>query len=676
MTAGRWPSPLDATRVATAGLRLAQPSLHGGWSHWLEGRPNEGGRVALLRARDGVREELAPAPLSVRTRVHEYGGGAYLACDAGTFFVAEGFVAEGILADDAPRGSTDGALWWWRPAEAAGAPRGANDGARGTLTLLAAVPGLRFADLCWDAQRERLLCVIEDTRADPHRPRNTIGAVALVAATLGAVCELLSGRDFYAAPRVAPDGATLAFLAWDLPAMPWDGATLEVAALDAAGNAAVPITLAGPAAFQPEFAPDGALWWSDDADGCFVLARAATPLAGPAGPAIERFPDLARECALPLWNLNMRSFGFADAQTVVAASVAEGLWQLRALDIASGAWRPLADDLTQIDQVHAAEGVALVLGGGPRLALGVQQLTLSQGQRRTLSAASALALEPAALSMPEPVRFVGSDGDTVHALWWPPASATHALGPGERPPLLLRCHGGPTAAAQSALEARTLFWTTRGFAVLDLNYRGSWGFGRDYRRALDGRWGELDAADAIAAARWAIASGRADPARLAITGSSAGGLTALNALRASAAGPTPFRSAAIHYGLAELISAMTDTHKFESGYGETLLGPWPAARAVYERRSPLTALTAAGASAFGWPPTILFQGADDRVVLPDQSTRLAEALRALGVPVELHLYPGEGHGFRRADTVIDVLERELTFHLQSHLAVVGVERSA
>lgn len=664
MSAGRWPSPLDAATVAAGGLRLAQPMQHGGWTYWLEGRPSEGGRVALRRWRPATGadaapiEELAPAPLSVRTRVHEYGGGAYLACDAGVFLVAEGVLADG-------RGARHGALWWWRP----------TDDGRAALELLAAPAGLRLADLCWDRGRDRLLCVIEDLRADAHRPRNLIGAIALGGAAgtpaRGTLTELVTGRDFFACPRVAPDGASLAFLAWDLPEMPWDGATLELAALDAAGAAGAPRRIAGPAAFQPEFAADGALWWSDDAAGRFTLARAADPGAALAAAvddgaalAVERFPDQGRECALPLWNLNMRCFALAAPGAVVAASVAEGLWALRVLDPASGAWRPLADDLTQVDQVHAADGVVVALAGGPREALGVQRVDLGAGRRRTLARAATLDLPPASCAAPEPVRFAGLDGGVVHALWWPPRNAAHDLAPGERPPLLLRCHGGPTAAAQSAQDARTLFWTTRGFAVLDLDYRGSWGHGRDYRRALDGRWGALDAEDAVAAARWAVASDRADPARLAITGSSAGGLTALNAL---AVADAPFRSAAVHYGLAELCSAMTDTHKFEAGYGERLLGPWPAARAVYEARSPLTRLlaTAADGGAPRWPPTLLLQGADDKVVLPDQSARLAAALRGRGVAVELQVYPGEGHGFRQATTVRDALERELAFHLRA-----------
>jgi len=437
--------------------------------------------------------------------------------------------------------------------------------------------------------------------------------------------------------------------------MPWDGAELMTAPLDAAGRVGPSSQRAGPAAFQPEFAPDATLWWSDEADGRFTLRRGG-----------RAQPDAARECALPLWNLGMRCFGFADPATVVAASVADGLWSLRALDLGRGVWRTLADDLTQIDHVAAAAGQALVLGGGARAAPGVVLLDLARGTRTTLATSAALALAlalgPDDLSAPEPVRFPADPSAgreaTVHGLWWPPANARHALAAGERPPLLVRCHGGPTAAAQSAQDPRTLYWTHRGFAVLDVNYRGSWGYGRAYRRALDGAWGELDAADAVAAARWAIASGRADPKRVAISGASAGGLTALNALSVPA---TPFCSAGVHYGLAELASAMTDTHKFESGYGERLLGPWPAARTVYASRSPLTRLATGGPP----PPTILFQGLDDRVVPPDQSARLAAALRARGGRVELHEYPGEGHGFRRAATIADVLERELAFHLES-----------
>lgn len=622
--AGRWPSALDAATVAAAGLRLAQPALHDGWVYWLEGRPREGGRVALQRrpVSGGDAEELAPAPASVRTRVHEYGGGAYLACDAGVFFV-----------DD-----RDGRIWWRKSAGAAGAP-----------VALTTTAGLRFADFAHDPQRTRLVAVVEDHRADPHRPRNSIVAIAL---SDGAVTELVSGRDFYASPRLAPDGATLAFLAWDLPAMPWDGAELWSVALEASGTPGTLRRRAGPAAFQPAFAAGGALWCSTDVSGRFVLGTVD---------GVAR-PDAGRECALPLWNLNMRCFGFADASTVVAASCADGLWQLRALDLATGRWRSLAEDLTQIDHVDAADGRVVALGGGASTPLGVHLFDLARGTREVPVNSTTLALDPRALSAPEAVRFAVDEGSpssiVVHGLWWPPASVDHVLAVDERPPLLVRCHGGPTAAAASALDVRTLFWTSRGFAVLDVNYRGSWGYGRDYRRALDGAWGEADAVDAVAAAHWAIASGRADPTRIAITGASAGGLTALNASTLQGA---PFRSAGSHYGLADLASAMTDTHKFESGYGERLLGPWPAARAVYRDRSPLQRLALGGAPT----PTILFQGLDDRIVPPDQSARLVAALRARGGRVELHEYAGEGHGFRRATTITDALERELAFHLGS-----------
>lgn len=632
--AGSWPSPLDAEQVAAGGLKLAQPSVHGAHSYWLEGRPAEQGRVALLRvghAPSSAFEEVTPPTASVRSRVHEYGGGAYLACDAGIFFI-----------DDAAAGQVQRVL------------------APGRAEPLTRASGLRFADLALDATRQRLIAVCEDGRADAHRPTNSVVAIALGD---GAVTTLASGRDFYASPRPSPAGDRLVFLAWDLPAMPWDAAALHALVLDrSSGMPSGDATqLAGPAVFQPCFA--GALWWSDDADGRFTLVRSKDGVA--------RHADGLRECALPLWHLNMGCFHPLPDGGAVAASVADGLWQLRRLD-ADGRWSALAgaEDLTQIDHVQGDGDRVVVLGGGPQSALGVHEFDVSSPAtggglarcaRRELARSNRLDLDAAWLTAPEPLQFV-ADGGECHALYWPPRSACHALRPGELPPLLLRCHGGPTAGSSSALDARTLYWTTRGWAVLDLDYRGSWGYGRDYRRALDGRWGELDAADAVAAARHAIASGRCDPARIAITGSSAGGLTALNALTLP---DQPFASAGIHYGLADLVSAMRDTHKFEAGYGATLLGAWPAARDAWRSRSPLAR------SAALRTPCILFQGLDDKVVPPDQTERIAAALAAAGVRVAVQRYAGEGHGFRRSATIADALTRELAFHCASFELAAG-----
>jgi len=610
--AGEWPSPFGATAVAQGGLKLAQPSLYGDHAYWLEGRPAERGRVALLRHRHDGRgevEELTPPEVSVRSRINGYGGGAYLACEAGAFFV-----------DD-----RDQQVWRVE--------------APGRALALSAAPGLRFADLALDAAGAGLIAVCEDGREDPHRPTQRLVAIAL---DDGALSDLTSGRDFYAYPSLSPDGTTLSFLAWDLPDMPWEGARRWT--LDLASGALAPTAGAG-CAFQPLWGATGQAWWADDAAGRFELVRGDG----------RRFADGGRECALPLWNLGMRCLVPAGADAMVVASVADGLWQLRRLDAARGSWSTLAPALTQVEHLAGDATRLVVLAGGAAAPLAIVALDLASGASRVLRASTALHIAPDDASAPEPVRIVSAAG-TVHGLWWAPRNARCALGAGERPPLLVRCHGGPTAAASSACEARTLFWTSRGYALLDLDYRGSWGYGRDYRRALDGAWGEADAEDAVAAARWAIAAGRADPARIAITGSSAGGFTALNALTLP---DQPFRSAAIHYGIAELVSAMTGTHRFESGYGERLLGPWPAARAIYEARSPLSRLARLAT------PTLFTQGLADEVVLPDQTERLAAALAARGLRVVVRRYPDEGHGFRAAATVADALASELEFHAGS-----------
>jgi dipeptidyl aminopeptidase/acylaminoacyl peptidase len=620
MRAGEWPSPLGAAAVAEAGLRLAQPALHDGHAYWLEGRPAERGRVALLRCplAGGAPEELTPPAASARSRINEYGGGAFLACAAGTFYIDDH--DQQVWRIDAP----------------------------GRASRLTDAPGLRFADLALDASRARLVAVCEDLRDDPHRPSQRLVAIALAPGRdgAGALTELAAGADLYACPRVSPDGATLSFLAWDLPDMPWDGArrwTIDLAS----GSRTAVLAAGGDAAcaFQPGWDARGAAWWADDTSGRFALVRGDG----------RRFPDGDRECALPLWNLNMRCLAPADGRAPLVASIADGLWQLRELDPARGAWRPLLPELTEVQHLDADPDHALLLAGGADAPLSVIALERATGAARVLRAASALAIAPDDRARAEPVRCPGPGG-AVHGLWWAPRSARAALAPDERPPLLVRCHGGPTAAAASALDPRTLFWTTRGFAVLDVNYRGSWGYGREHRAALDGAWGEADAEDAVAAARWAIAAGRADPARIAITGSSAGGFTALNALTLP---DQPFASAAVHYGIADLTTAMTDTHRFESGYGERLLGPWPGARAIYEQRSPLNRLARLAT------PTLLTCGSDDKVVPPDQAERMAAALAARGVRVELRRYAGEGHSFRAATTVADVLAAELAFHAAS-----------
>jgi dipeptidyl aminopeptidase/acylaminoacyl peptidase len=612
MRAGRWDSPLAPEAIAASGLKLAQPCVAGERLFWLEGRPLERGRVALMqRDAQGERETLPGR--SVRSRVYEYGGGAFAVGPTGLAFV-----------DDADQ------QVWWLP-----------DG--GVPRVLDATPGLRHGDLALDLAHRRVLAIEEDGRADAHRPVHRVIALPLDG---GPRQELAAGADFHAAPRVRADGTALCWLEWDAADMPWDATRLMRADLDGSGRPQLAQLVAGGAdesVSQPEWGPDGALWFVSDASGRWQVERIRDGQR-------QRLTDGEREHGLPAWQLGQRNYGLPDAHTLVVAGTARGLWRVARLDLVSGTRVELATTLTQVDHLHAADGRVVLLAGGPRDALAVLALDHRQDRLDTLRRSTTLTLAADAISEPEAIEVASTAGSTW-ALYHPPRHATRALAPDERPPLVVRCHGGPTAAASSALDARVQAWTTRGFAWCEVNYRGSTGFGRAYRRALDGEWGVIDAADCIAVAHDLVQRGRADPARLAVAGSSAGGYTALRALL----GTTPFTCGVLQYPVADLVSAMHDTHKFEARYGDRLLGPWPAARAVWEARSPL------GRVADIRVPVLLAHGDADPVVPIAQSERLVAALHAAGVPGRLERHAGEGHGFRRADTIARVLSAELAF---------------
>ncbi len=608
---GSWPSPLGPAQVAAAQLRLMQPRVAGGDTYWVESRPAEGGRAVLVRERDGKVQDLTPRPFSARTRVHEYGGGAYAV--------------------------TGGHVWFCNDAdqciyEVAETPR--------RLTT----PGTRrYADLVPDLPRQRLICVCED-HADENAVRNFLAAVSL---DDGRVTPLVEGRDFVSSPALSPDGRQLAWLAWDHPQLPWDGCELWLAELDGTGKPRDPRRIAGgptESIFQPRWSPDGVLHFVSDRSGWWNLYGyvndAATALA----------PDEA-DYGYAQWVLGMSSYGFLSAQELVSLRIARGRAELVRLDARTGARTPLAPRYTHIEHVDAEAGGMAFIGGAADALPAVLRAAPGAALRELRSAGS-LPLASAAISRPRNVSFGTSGGETAHAWYYPPVNPERRLPDGSAPPLIVRCHGGPTSMNGEVLDPRVQFWTSRGFAFADLNYRGSTGYGRDYRRSLQGHWGVKDAEDAVQLLRHLVAQGLADPQRAAVSGSSAGGYTALCAL----AFHSGFAAGAVQYGIAELETAMTDTHKFEARYGDTLLGPWPGAKAVYRERSPLYSASRIQA------PVIFFQGLKDRVVLPDQAARMVEALDRNRVPVACLTFAEEGHGFRRAETVTAVLEAELAFY--------------
>jgi dipeptidyl aminopeptidase/acylaminoacyl peptidase len=627
---GRWPSPISAACAATASRRFGTLQADADAIYWTESRPEQQGRQVIMRAdRSGGLEELLPQPFSARSRVHEYGGGEFHVADGVIYFVNDS--NQQIYRLDLG----------------------------GAATRVSNAPGTRFADLALDAPRARLIAIAEihAREASGARPRNVLVAVALCGAHKGRIIELASGRDFYASPRLSPDGTRLAYLAWDLPDMPWDSAALNLARLGDDGALLATQRIAGgagSAAFQPEWSRDGDLYFVSDASGWGALQRwrngKSARVAGARGLELMR----------PQWVFCSRSYAIGADGTVACAYLERGGPRLEFLGLPSSrkgaAARTgtstrarLAASVTRVDDPLATDTGFAALVSASTASPSITRIT-----RR---GATAVAAERAGqiargyLSRGEARQF-RSSGRHVHGFYYAPANARHRGPPGAAPPALIFVHGGPTAMADPSLKMRIQYFTSRGFAVFDVNYSGSTGYGRAYRQRLDGAWGIADVADCVAAARHLAATGSADRGRIAIAGGSAGGYTTLMALATSEV----FAAGSSHYGICDLKLLLAHTHKFEAGYLHRLMGTtarqW---QGVFAARSPLNLVDRITA------PVILFQGLEDRVVPAEQSLRMAEGLRARGIDVAYHAFPGEGHGFRRASTIAAVLEAELDF---------------
>ena len=625
---GAWPSPITPDAIVADTVRLSSVSLDAGRIGWLEGRPGEGGRNVLVQADvrtdtagAGRPADVTPAPFNVRSRVHEYGGGACAVSGDRVWF-----------SNDA-----DGRVY----VQAAGtAP-----------VPLTAEGSARFADLVFDPAHRRLLAVRE-THRDDAPPANDLVAVSI---TGGAVRVLASGHDFYAAPAPSPDGRRLAWLAWDQPDMPWDAAALWLADLDRDGVPGAPLRVAGGsgcAAFQPAWSPDGALWCVADPDGWWNLHRWRDG-------ALRCMYRADSEFGKPLWQLGTTTFGFDASGCVICTWRNGGAWRLGRLDPDSGAMTPIPLPWTSIDSLVVDGSTAAFIGGAPDRSAAVVSVDLGSGESRVHRVSSALSIDGDMLSHPVAISFptgggfpAGGEEEVAHGFYYPPRNASCRGPAGESPPLLVMSHGGPTGAASDTLNPTTQFWTSRGFAVLDVDYRGSTGYGRAYRERLYGAWGVADVEDCVAGALHLADTGRADRDRLAIRGSSAGGYTTLAALTFH----DVFRAGASYYGICDLEVLAADTHKFEARYLDRLVGAWPAERDVYRARSPLH-----HAARLGYP-IIFFQGLDDRVVPPNQAELMVDALDRRGLPVAYLRFEGEGHGFRKADTIRRCLEAELCFY--------------
>ncbi|MEJ5197870.1 MAG: S9 family peptidase [Anaerolineae bacterium] len=615
---GAWKSPITPDLIVAGTVGLNAIRVDGDDVYWIESRPTEAGRnVIVRRTPDGRTADLTPMPFNARTRVHEYGGGEYLVYDGVVYFA--NFADQRLYRQEvgaAPRPIT---------------PEGA----------------LRYADAVMDARRGRLICVREGHTAADREAINALVAVACDGDPAGGRV-LVSGNDFYASPRLSPDGRRLAWLTWNHPNMPWDGCELWVADVQADGALdGARLVAGGPAEsiFQPEWSPTGELHFVSDRTGWWNLYRWRDG-------RVEPLCEMAAEFGLPQWVFGMSTYAFVAPDRIACAYTQNGIWRLALLDTTTKTLTPLDLPYTEIGGVRGAPGAAFFIAASPTEATAVVRLDVASGTITVLRRSSAVTVDAGYLSVPQPIEFPTEGGLTAHALYYPPANRDYRAPAGERPPLLVLSHGGPTGATSSALRLGIQFWTSRGFAVVDVNYGGSTGYGRAYRERLNGQWGIVDVDDCVNAARYLAGRGLADENRLAIRGGSAGGYTTLAALTFRKV----FKAGASHFGVSDLEALATDTHKFESRYLDRLVGPYPERRDLYIARSPIHFTDRLAT------PLILFQGLEDRVVPPSQAEKMFAAVKAKGLPVAYVPFEGEQHGFRKAENIKRTLEAELYFY--------------
>lgn len=614
---GAWQSPITADLIASKTIALGAISLDGPDTYWQEARPTEGGRQVLVRRTpDGQLNDLTSTPFNVRTRVHEYGGGAYLVHEGVTYFA----------------NFADQRLYRL---------------AHGETQPLTPAVDLRYADAIIDSRRGRLIAIREDHTQGGPQAINTLVSLGMNGDDSGGRV-LVEGADFYSSPRLNPDGSRLAWLSWNHPNMPWDGTELWVADVTNDGSLANPILVAGGPAesiFQPEWSPDGHLYFISDRTDWWNLYRWRAGQSEPLCP-------MAAEFGQPQWVFGQSTYAFTPDGRILCAYNQNGISYLALLDTDSGRLQPIELPYTQIGQVRASDGRAVFAAASATIEPLIVELDLATHQATILRRASQLDLDPGYLSVPTPIEFPTENNLTAHALYYRPHNRDYAGPEDERPPLLVLSHGGPTSATTASFNPGIQFWTSRGFAVVDVNYGGSTGYGRQYRQRLNGHWGIVDVDDCANAARYLIEQGEVDGRRLAIRGGSAGGYTTLAALTFRQV----FKAGASYYGISDLEAMARETHKFESRYLDNLIGPYPARRDLYLARSPIhhTHLLAT--------PMILLQGLEDKVVPPNQSEMMVEALRAKKLPVAYLPFAGEQHGFRRAETIQRALEAELYFY--------------
>ena len=610
---GSWRSPISAASAVAGAVRLSEICVAGADVYWLEGRPAEKGRGVVVRRRGNASEDLTPEPFNVRTRVHEYGGGAYWTAGETVFF-SNDFDGR-IYRIDAGQG----------PAAVTAEGR------------------TRWADGCVSADGARMYAVREDHAAEDE----PVNSIALIDAR-GEVETAASGADFYADPRLSVDDRRLCWLQWSHPNMPWDGTELMVAELAADGSPRASMLVAGgrqESIFQPQWGPDGRLYFVSDRSGWWNLYRWD-------GRAVEPLHPDAAEYGQPQWVFRQSTYDFAEQNRLICSFLRPDGWRLASIALDSLAFEEIPTRYTEIYDVRATAEAVYFQGASPSVASEIARMDLATKNIEVLRSTGNVddALRPF-LSLPATLEIPREDGTPIHAYYYPPANPDFEAAVGAKPPMIVQVHGGPTARRSNTLDLRVQYWTSRGFGWLDVNYAGSSGYGRKYRRMLDRLWGEMDVSDCAQAAAFLAARGLVDAAKTIIRGGSAGGFTVLAAL----AFHDVFAAGSCHYGVSDLEALAKETHKFESRYLDGLIGRYPEEKSIYEQRSPIHSADELT------EPVIFLHGAEDKVVPPNQAEMMFRALRERGVPTAFVLFAGEQHGFRKSETAQRTLESELLF---------------
>ena len=612
---GSWKSPITSELITSGSATLDQLRVCNGTLYWVERRPAEAGRCVIVSDRHGTRTDRFPAPFNARSRVHEYGGGVYCVSEHALFFVND-------ADQDIYR------------AEHGKAPERVTHADK-----------LRFADLNYDSRRSRILCVCEDHGKSDREARNSLVSIDI---NTGAISTVHSGNDFYSSPRISHSGDQLAWLCWNHPNMPWDGTELWRADIDNRGMPSDPALIAGGDAvsiFQPEWSGDDVLYFVTDVSGWWNLARDE-------GSGVAAVTDLNSEFGLPQWIFGQSSYAFCGDRKIICARINDGIGQLSMIDLESLQLTDVDSPYNTFGSVCAGNGRAWFIGASARDFSQIVTLDTTSLETKTVASSCSLAIDDAFISTGQCFGFDTRHNDRAHAIYYPPANRDYEAPPGELPPLIVLSHGGPTAATDSSLDLRKQFWTSRGFAIVDVNYSGSTGYGRSYRERLKYQWGIRDVDDVCDAADYFAANALVDRNRLIIKGSSAGGYTVLAALTFR----DTFSCGASYYGISDLESLLADTHKFEARYTDQLVGSYPERKQVYHQRSPINHVDRLSC------PVIFFQGAEDRVVPPAQAEKMVAALKSKGIPVSYVSFKNEQHGFRQASTIKAALDAELYFY--------------